>query len=73
VASQATAIPETVGDAAILVDATSVAALAEAIGRVLNDPALMRRLSLEGRAHAAQFSWERTAALTRRVYEDAIK
>ena len=71
VASQATAIPETVGDAAILVDATSVAALAEAMGRVVNDPALARRLSLEGRARAAQFSWERTAELTRRVYENA--
>ena len=71
VASQATAIPETVGDAAILVDATSVAALADAMGRALNDPALARRLSLEGRARAAQFSWERTAELTRRVYENA--
>ena len=71
VASQATAIPETVGDAAILVDATSVAALAEAMRRVLNDPDLARRLSVEGRARAAQFSWERTAELTRRVYKDA--
>lgn len=73
VASQATAIPETVGSAAILVDATSVAALAEGMARVLNDPALARRLSVQGRAHAGRFSWERTAQLTRRVYEDAIQ
>jgi glycosyltransferase involved in cell wall biosynthesis len=73
VASRATAIPETVGDAAILVDATSVAALAEAMWRVLNDPALARRLSADGRAHAGRFSWGRTAELTRRVYQDAMQ
>ncbi len=72
VASQATAIPETVGDAAVLVDATSVTELADAMARVLNDPALARRLSVEGRAHAGRYSWERTAELTRHVYEQAI-
>jgi glycosyltransferase involved in cell wall biosynthesis len=73
VASQATAIPETVGDAAVLVDATSTAAMAEAMARVLNDPALARRLSVEGRAHAGRFSWARTAELTRQVYAEAVR
>jgi len=73
VASNATAIPQTVGGAAILVDPASVAALATAMGRVLNDPDLARRLSVEGRAQAGRFSWTRTADLTRRVYQDAVR
>jgi glycosyltransferase involved in cell wall biosynthesis len=72
VASNATAIPQTAGDAAILVDSTSVAALTAAIARVVSDPELARRLSVEGRAHAARFSWTRTAELTRRVYQEAL-
>jgi glycosyltransferase involved in cell wall biosynthesis len=72
VASNATAIPQTAGDAAILVDPTSVAALAAAMARVVGDPELARRLSVEGRAQAARFSWTRTAELTRGVYQEAV-
>ena len=72
VANQATAIPETAGDAAILVDASSAAKLAQAMARVLGDPDLARGLSRKGLARASMFSWLRTAELTRRVYEDAL-
>jgi glycosyltransferase involved in cell wall biosynthesis len=72
VASNATAIPQTAGDAAILVDPTSVAALAAAMGRVVGDPELVRRMSADGKAQAARFSWTRTAELTRRVYQEAL-
>jgi len=73
VASNATAIPQTAGDAAILVDPTSVAALTAAMARVVGDPELARRLSFQGKAQAARFSWTRTAELTRRVYQDALQ
>ena len=72
VASNATAIPQTAGDAAILVDPTSVAALAAAMARVVGDPELARRMSVDGRAQAARFSWTRTAELTRGVYQEAV-
>jgi glycosyltransferase involved in cell wall biosynthesis len=72
VASNATAIPQTAGDAAILVDPTSVAALVAAMARVVGDAELARRMSIEGKAQAARFSWTRTAELTRAVYADAL-
>jgi glycosyltransferase involved in cell wall biosynthesis len=72
VASNATAIPQTAGDAAILVDPTSVAALTAAMARVVGDPELARRMSIDGKAQAARFSWTRTAELTLDVYKDAI-
>jgi glycosyltransferase involved in cell wall biosynthesis len=72
VASNATAIPQTAGDAAILVDPTSVAALTAAMARIVADPELARRMSAQGKAQAARFSWTRTAELTRAVYEEAL-
>jgi glycosyltransferase involved in cell wall biosynthesis len=72
VASNATAIPQTAGDAAILVDPTSVAALTAAMARVVGNPELARRLSFQGKAQSARFSWTRTAELTRRVYREAL-
>jgi glycosyltransferase involved in cell wall biosynthesis len=72
VASNATAIPQTAGDAAILVDPTSSAALTAAMARVLGDAELARRMSIEGKAQAARYSWTRTAELTRAVYAHAL-
>jgi glycosyltransferase involved in cell wall biosynthesis len=72
VASNATAIPQTAGDAAILVDPTSVAALTAAMARIVADPEQARRMSAQGKAQAARFSWTRTAELTRAVYEEAL-
>jgi glycosyltransferase involved in cell wall biosynthesis len=72
VASNATAVPQTAGDAAILVDPTSVAALTAAMARVAGDPELARRMSVDGKAQAARFSWTRTAEMTLDVYKDAV-
>lgn len=69
VVSNASSLPEVVGDAAWLVDPDDVAGWAEAIGALLDDVELreqFRRRSLE---RAAQFSWERVAEETRLVYE----
>jgi glycosyltransferase involved in cell wall biosynthesis len=71
VASNAGAVPEVVGDAAILVDPTDVGALAEAIHRVLIDRALWKDLAERGLARAAQFSWRETAKGTLEVLEAA--
>ena len=71
VASNATAMPETLGDAAILVNPASTSELAAAIARVLGDADLGRSLAARGLAHAGRFSWVKTAALTRGVYQDA--
>jgi glycosyltransferase involved in cell wall biosynthesis len=70
--SDATSLPEVAGDAAELFDPHDAAAIAAAIRRVLRDPAHAARLVERGRARAAGFSWERTAAGTIASYERAL-
>ena len=57
VASSAGALPETCGDAALLVDPNDQTAIADAVERAIGD----ERLMAAGIARAAQFSWDRTA------------
>ena len=72
VASTAGALPETLGDAALLVASDDVAALAAAIGRVLGDGALAAELRARGLARAARYTWAETARLTRAAYLEAL-
>lgn len=65
VVSNAGALPELAGDAAILVDPEDVASIEVGIEKGLSDRALRARLSSAGKERAAQFTWERSAALTR--------
>lgn len=62
VASTDPALAENLADAALLVDATDVGALTEALRRVLGDEDLRTTLVARGHARAAGFGWERTAA-----------
>lgn len=61
-------VPEVVGDAGVLVSEVDVPALADAIERVVVDPALTLDLSRRGVERAALFSWRETARLTHAVY-----
>jgi glycosyltransferase involved in cell wall biosynthesis len=62
VAAQSGAIPEIVGEAAILVDdPLSDRELANSIRQVLEDRALRQRLVFEGTTQAALYSWARSA------------
>ncbi|MBW3614202.1 MAG: glycosyltransferase family 4 protein [Actinobacteria bacterium] len=71
VATDRGALPEVCGDAALLVAPTSDA-LAEGMEAVLTDALFARRLADAGRARAAPYTWERTAAATLAVYEEAL-
>src|SRR5262245_2637439 len=64
VSSNTSSLPEVLGDAALLVDPTSTAGIAQAIAAVLTDPALREDLRRRGLARAGQFSWEQTARQT---------
>ncbi|MCP9836379.1 glycosyltransferase family 4 protein [Cyanobium sp. N.Huapi 1H5] len=63
VSTTATAIPEVVphGKAGLLVPPRDPAALAEAILKLLTDPALQAEQRAFGRAHVVPFSWDRVA------------
>ena len=62
VTSNVTAMPETAGDAGLLVDPSSVQQIADAIQRIVSDTSLHARLQKKGLARAVQFSWARTTA-----------
>lgn len=72
VCSNASSLPEVVGDAAMLVDPYDVDAWSEAMARVLSGEALRSELRRKGLARAAQFTWERTARATLAVYAEAV-
>ena len=69
VASNLSSLPEVVGDAAALVDPYDVGSIADAIRRVLTDPAFAASLRDKGLVRARGFSWEHSVARTHEVYE----
>jgi glycosyltransferase involved in cell wall biosynthesis len=71
VASNRTALPELVADAALSVDPENVEALGEAMSRILVDKDLSTDLSRRGLARSRQFSWEETARRTLATYGEA--
>ncbi len=64
VAADRTALPETCGDAALLVDPQDGPALADALLQATGEHELRERLIGRGLEHAARFDWDRSAALT---------
>lgn len=68
VTSNTSSLPEVAGDAALLIDPTDVSEMAEALARVLTDPALSGDLRARGHARAAMFSWAATARATLDAY-----
>ena len=70
VTSNVSSLPEVVGDAALLIDPYDTGSIAGAIERILSDPALREDLVRRGQARAREFSWERSVARIRSVYEE---
>ena len=69
IAADATALPEVIGRADMLVDPADPAALAAAIGRVLVDPIRRADLAAYGRERAAEFTWEGSACTALAAFE----
>lgn len=65
------AIPEMVGDAALLVDPDDIEALADSIQRILDDPILRATLIHRGYERVKRFSWDRAVASTMELLEAA--
>jgi glycosyltransferase involved in cell wall biosynthesis len=72
VTSTVSSLPEVAGDAALLVDPTSVDEIGQAVIRVLTDDGLRRRLVAAGLERPAAFSWERCAEATLASWQRAI-
>jgi glycosyltransferase involved in cell wall biosynthesis len=71
ITSNVSALPEVVGDAAILVDPYDLEQIAEALRQILDQPELARSMRDRGIRRAAQFSWERCARETAAAYQVA--
>jgi len=72
VCSNASALPEVAGDAALLFDPHDVEAMRETMRRVLGDEALRAELIERGLERVKVFSWERCARETLGVLERAV-
>jgi len=62
VTANTSALPEVAGDAALLVDPTSVEQITEAMKQIVSDTSLRQQLREKGLAQAARFSWASTSA-----------
>ena len=71
VTSNVSALSETAGDAAIVVDPNCTEAIAAAMERLHEDDSLVKRLVESGRERVRGFTWEACAAATLAVYRSA--
>jgi glycosyltransferase involved in cell wall biosynthesis len=71
IATTCGAVPEVCGDAAMLVDPEDPSAWTKAMEQVAADTDLRAALTAKGRAHAAQYTWEKAAQTLLRHLDDA--
>jgi glycosyltransferase involved in cell wall biosynthesis len=69
--SDAGSLPEVLGDAAVYLPPQDPAAWAMRVLELLADGERRATLGSRGRAHAATYTWARTAELTRAIYDEA--
>lgn len=72
VISDAPALVEVAGGAADVIGVDDVDALVASVERILGDPETVQRMTREGKARAADFSWRQTAELTAQAYHRAV-
>jgi glycosyltransferase involved in cell wall biosynthesis len=68
VTSNNSSLPEVAGDAALLIDARDVEAIAWAIGRFLQDSQWRGIMQRKAQAQAKKFSWDKSADQLRRAF-----
>lgn len=73
IAADATAIPEVVSDAGLLVSPDNAEHWCQAMADVLEDEELRTRLSKAGSERAAEFEWGRSAAILEDAYRHALE
>lgn len=73
ITSNLSAMPETAGDSALLVNPDSVEEIAAAMHRITTDMELRARLRVRGLKRAQLFTWERTARMTLELYQEIAK
>ena len=72
IASNASSLPEVVGEAGILIDLHDVGGLIEAMERVLMDEPLLSEMRARGLERARGFTWEKAARETLAIYREVV-
>jgi glycosyltransferase involved in cell wall biosynthesis len=72
VASNTSALPEVVGNAAVMVNPENVFEISRALHRVLTDQCLRERMKLAGIEQAQRFSWDASVKRMVKVYEQVV-
>ena len=70
--SDAASLPEVTGDSAVIVKADSVDSIGDGLKKLFEDPELRERLSREGLERAKMFTWENSAKMLYKVYEELV-
>jgi len=70
VTSNTTSLPETVGDAARLVDPLDIGSISDGVVEILSDEIVRKSYIEAGFARAAEMSWDAVASRTMAVYKD---
>jgi len=73
VTSNASSLPEVVGNAAVMVNPENVFDIMRAMQRVLTDQALREKLKARGYEQVRRFSWEDSARRLAQVYTTVAK
>lgn len=73
ITSNTSSLPEVIGDAGMMVDPYDVDELAKAMNNVLSDEELREDMIKKGLERVKQFSWEKTAKETKKVYEGIME
>jgi len=72
ITSNATSLPEVVGEAGLMHPASDAEALTAGLARILGETGLSQHLREAGLARATQFSWERAARETQAIYDEVF-
>ncbi len=73
VASNTSSLPEAAGDAALLVSPTDTDALADALGRAIDDTDLRAQLVQSGLSQCQRFSWRDSAGVLHMAYMELLQ
>jgi alpha-1,3-rhamnosyl/mannosyltransferase len=73
VCSRTHSLPEVAGDAAVYFDPYNINSVADSLKQVLDNQKLRSALKSRGLIQAGKFSWDKTAADTIRVYQEACQ
>ena len=72
VSSNASCLPEVLGDAAEYFDPKNVTDMASTIERVITDDDLRRQMIKRGTSQVAKYSWEKMARETHAIYMSVL-